>query len=84
LDFSTSSLSKPETKEIRLQCFGKSKAKLYGGDKKKVKFSDIAGNDNAKQELSEVVEFLKYPGRFKAIGAKIPKGVPTCWRPRNR
>ena len=55
--------------------FGKSKAKLYGGDKKKVKFSDIAGNDNAKQELSEVVEFLKYPGRFKAIGAKIPKGV---------
>jgi cell division protease FtsH len=55
--------------------FGKSKAKLYGGDKKKVKFADIAGNDNAKQDLSEVVEFLKYPKRFKALGAKIPKGV---------
>ncbi|MDQ5913834.1 MAG: cell division protease FtsH, partial [Patescibacteria group bacterium] len=55
--------------------FGKSKAKLYGTDAKKVKFSDIAGNDNAKQDLSEVVEFLKYPKRFKELGAKIPKGV---------
>lgn len=55
--------------------FGKSKAKLYGGDKKKVKFSDIAGNDNAKQDLQEVVEFLKFPKRFKELGAKIPKGV---------
>jgi cell division protease FtsH len=55
--------------------FGKSKAKLYGSDKKKVKFSEIAGNDNAKQDLSEVVEFLKYPKRFKSLGAKIPKGV---------
>jgi cell division protease FtsH len=55
--------------------FGKSKAKLYGTDAKKVKFSDIAGNDNAKQDLTEVVEFLKYPKRFKELGAKIPKGV---------
>lgn len=55
--------------------FGKSKAKLYGGDKKKVKFNEIAGNDNAKQDLSEVVEFLKFPKRFKQLGAKIPKGV---------
>ncbi|HRV76186.1 MAG TPA: AAA family ATPase, partial [Candidatus Saccharimonadales bacterium] len=55
--------------------FGKSKAKLYGADKKKVKFDDIAGNDNAKQDLSEVVEFLKFPKRFKQLGAKIPKGV---------
>ncbi len=55
--------------------FGKSKAKLYGGETKKVKFSDVAGNDNAKQDLSEVVEFLKFPKRFKELGAKIPKGV---------
>lgn len=55
--------------------FGKSKAKLYGADKKKVKFNDIAGNENAKQDLSEVVEFLKFPKRFKQLGAKIPKGV---------
>lgn len=55
--------------------FGKSKAKLYGADKKKVKFADIAGNENAKQDLSEVVEFLKFPKRFKQLGAKIPKGV---------
>ncbi len=55
--------------------FGRSKAKLYGAEKKKVKFSDIAGNDNAKQDLQEVVEFLKFPKRFKELGAKIPKGV---------
>lgn len=55
--------------------FGKSKAKLYGGDKQKVKFEDIAGNDSAKQDLQEVVDFLKHPKKYQALGAKIPKGV---------
>ena len=55
--------------------FGKSKAILYGNDKKKVLFSDIAGNDAAKQDLEEVVDFLKHPKKYEALGAKIPKGV---------
>ncbi len=55
--------------------FGKSKAILYGDDKKKVFFSDIAGNDSAKQDLEEVVDFLKHPKKYEALGAKIPKGV---------
>jgi cell division protease FtsH len=55
--------------------FGKSKAKLYGIDKEKVVFDDIAGNDNAKQDLEEVVDFLKHPKKYEQLGAKIPKGV---------
>ncbi len=55
--------------------FGKSKAKLYGEDKKKVLFTDIAGNDSAKQDLEEVVDFLKHPKKYETLGAKIPKGV---------
>ena len=55
--------------------FGKSKAKLYGEDKKKVVFADIAGNDSAKQDLEEVVDFLKHPKKYESLGAKIPKGV---------
>jgi cell division protease FtsH len=55
--------------------FGKSKAKLYGEDKTKVVFHDIAGNDAAKQDLEEVVDFLKHPKKYEALGAKIPKGV---------
>lgn len=55
--------------------FGKSKAKLYGIDKEKVTFSDIAGNDHAKQDLEEVVDFLKHPKKYEQLGAKIPKGV---------
>ena len=55
--------------------FGKSKAKLYGIDKEKVLFDDIAGNDNAKQDLEEVVDFLKHPKKYQEVGAKIPKGV---------
>jgi cell division protease FtsH len=55
--------------------FGKSKAKLYGIDKEKVVFDDIAGNDSAKQDLEEVVDFLKHPKKYETLGAKIPKGV---------
>ncbi|MCA9338224.1 ATP-dependent zinc metalloprotease FtsH [Candidatus Saccharibacteria bacterium] len=55
--------------------FGKSKARLYGMDKEKVVFDDIAGNDNAKQDLEEVVDFLKHPKKYQELGAKIPKGV---------
>ncbi len=55
--------------------FGKSKAKLYGVDKEKVLFDDIAGNENAKQDLEEVVDFLKHPKKYQEVGAKIPKGV---------
>jgi len=55
--------------------FGKSKAKLYGLDKEKVVFADIAGNDAAKQDLEEVVDFLKHPKKYQNLGAKIPKGV---------
>lgn len=55
--------------------FGKSKARLYGNEKDKILFKAIAGNEEAKQDLEEVVEFLKYPKKFEGIGAKIPKGV---------
>ncbi len=61
--------------------FGKSKAKLYGEDKKKVLFSDIAGNDAAKQDLEEVVDFLKHPKKYETLGAKIPKGVLLVGNP---
>jgi len=55
--------------------FGKSKARVFGMEKNKVKFKDVAGAQEAKVELQEIVEFLKYPGKFEALGAKIPKGV---------
>lgn len=55
--------------------FGKSRARLYGNEKTKVTFKDIAGSDEAKQDLEEVVEFLKFPKKFESVGAKIPKGV---------
>ncbi|HEV2403020.1 MAG TPA: ATP-dependent zinc metalloprotease FtsH [Candidatus Saccharimonadales bacterium] len=55
--------------------FGKSRARLYGNEKDKVTFTDIAGTAEAKQDLEEVVEFLKYPKKFAAVGARIPKGV---------
>lgn len=61
--------------------FGKSKAKLYGEDKTKVVFGDIAGNDNAKQDLEEVVDFLKHPKKYESLGAKIPKGVLLVGNP---
>lgn len=55
--------------------FGKSKARLYGNEKEKVSFKDVAGSEEAKIDLQEVVEFLKYPKKFESVGAKIPKGV---------
>ncbi|CAM4207675.1 cell division protein FtsH [Bacillus cereus] len=59
----------------RVMNFGKSKAKLYNDEKKKIRFRDVAGADEEKQELVEVVEFLKDPRKFAEVGARIPKGV---------
>ncbi|MDB5168889.1 MAG: ftsH [Candidatus Saccharibacteria bacterium] len=55
--------------------FGKSRARLYGNEKDKVTFADIAGSAESKQDLEEVVEFLKFPKKFAGMGARIPKGV---------
>ena len=55
--------------------FGKSKARLFTGDKPTVTFEDVAGVEESKEELSEIVEFLKEPEKFVALGARIPKGV---------
>ena len=55
--------------------FGKARAKLYGPDKKKVTFKDVAGNESAKQDLMEIVDFLKSPKKYEKLGAKIPRGV---------
>ena len=61
--------------------FGKSKAKLLSEDNVKITFDDVAGIEEAKQELSEVVEFLRDPRKFQRLGGKIPKGVLTVGPP---
>jgi cell division protease FtsH len=55
--------------------FGRSRARMIAGDKPAITFADVAGVEEAKQELAEIVEFLKYPEKFVALGARIPKGV---------
>ncbi len=55
--------------------FGKSKARLYKGDGKRITFNDVAGLDDEKEELEEVVDFLKDPRKYKEVGARIPKGI---------
>ena len=59
----------------RALSFGKSKAKMVSKEKVKVTFDDVAGAEEAKEELREIIEFLKNPGKFQKMGAKIPKGV---------
>lgn len=59
----------------RVMSFGKSKARLHTEDKKKITFSDVAGAKEEKEELMEIVEFLKSPRKFIELGARIPKGV---------
>ncbi|MEX2598859.1 MAG: AAA family ATPase, partial [Dehalococcoidia bacterium] len=61
--------------------FGRSKAKMFTGDHPTVTFNDVAGVEEAKTELQEVVEFLKYPEKFASLGAKIPRGVLMVGQP---
>ncbi len=61
--------------ETGVMSFGKSRAKIYAEKEKKITFADVAGIDEAKEELKEVVEFLRNPGKFQRLGGKIPKGV---------
>ena len=70
--------------------FGRSRARLLQEDKKRVTFKDVAGCDEAKEEVQEIIDFLKNPKRFEEIGGRIPKGclmvgrelVKPCWQKR--
>src|SRR3989442_11082793 len=64
--------------------FGKSRARMFLGNKTVVTFADVAGVDEAKTELQEVVEFLKYPEKFNSLGARIPRGVLLVGPPGTR
>src|SRR5207244_1709214 len=64
--------------------FGKSRARMFIGNKPTITFDDVAGVDEAKQELQEVVEFLKYPEKFSTVGARIPRGVLLVGPPGTR
>jgi len=61
--------------------FGKSRARLFSSDKPQVTFEDVAGADEAKAELLEVIEFLNKPDKFRRLGGKVPKGVLLVGRP---
>ena len=63
--------------------FGRSKAKLLNEAQGKVTFNDVAGVEEAKEEVEEIVEFLKDPKKFSRLGGKIPKGAFIDWTPRN-
>ena len=61
--------------------FGKSKARLLTEDKNNITFSDVAGVDEAKEEVQELVEFLREPSRFQKLGGRIPRGVLMTGKP---
>lgn len=73
--FFSSMMRQAQSMNSQSMGFGKAKAKLYGPDKKRVLFSDVAGNEAAKQDLTEIVDFLKEPKKYEKLGAKIPRGV---------
>ncbi len=79
--FFSSMMRQAQSMNSQSMGFGKAKAKLYGPDKKKVLFKDVAGNEAAKQDLAEIVDFLKEPKKYEKLGAKIPRGVLLAGEP---
>ncbi len=79
--FFSSMMRQAQSMNSQSMGFGKAKARLYGPDKKKVLFEDVAGNDTAKQDLAEIVDFLKEPKKYEKLGAKIPRGVLLAGEP---